>query len=113
MAFNSIGPLYPRPAYDGAGNQIPSQSLTVSTAAVAAAGFAIPAAGGPEMVTFDVQGVDVRCRWDGTDPTGSVGHVLPAGSAYTWWVTQWNNAKFIRISTAATDATLFASGAQA
>lgn len=110
MAFNAIGPLYPKPAWAADSTQIPSQSLTVSAAAVAATGYDIPIV---ELVTFDVQVSDVRVRWDGTDPTGAVGHILPAGSAYTWAAKQYNQAKFIRISTATTDAVIFASPMQA
>lgn len=85
---------------------VASQSLTVSTAAVPF-GTAFNAAS--ELVTFDIQGVDIRARWDGTDPTGTVGHILPAGTAYTWNKSMAASATFIRISTASSDATIFLS----
>lgn len=88
---------------------VPSQSLTVSTAAVA---FGTTFADTTNQVTFDIQGVDVRARWDGTDPSGTVGHILPAGTAYTWDKAMAAAAKFIRISTASSDATIFLSETQ-
>lgn len=108
MPFNNIGPLYPYPA-KSAGSTVASQSITVSTAAIGVTtAFAVPV----EMVTFDVQGYDVRVRWDGTDPTSTTGHILPASTAYTWAANQFNAAKFIRDSTATADATIFASPMQ-
>lgn len=96
------------------GSPVASQSLTVSTAAVAATGYTgSTAVSGVNLVTFDVQTSDVRVRWDGTDPTSTVGHVLPAGTAYTWDVDQYNAAKFIRDTAASGDATIFASALQA
>ena len=85
---------------------VASQSITVSTAAIAI-GTAFDAQY-VKTVTFDVQDQAVRVRFD-TDPTSTVGHVLPAGSAYEWDVARFNRAKFIRISTATGDATIFAS----
>ena len=61
-----------------------------------------------QIVAFDVQDQDVRVRWDGTAPTSTVGTILYAGTNYTWSVSQYNSAKFIRKSTATADATLFA-----
>lgn len=111
MAYSSLNVLYPPRAVANSGTAVASQSLTVSTAAVAATGYtATPGAGSyVQLVTFDVQDNDVRCRWDGSDPTSTVGHILPAGTAYTWATSQYNAAKFIRISTATADATIFAS----
>ena len=91
---------------DNANAPIASQSLTVSTAAVA---FGTAFAARTQLVTFDIQDNDVRVRWDGTDPTGTVGHILPAGTAYTWAASQATAAKFIRISTASADGVIFAS----
>lgn len=108
MPFNNLGPLYPYPAAASGANTA-SQSLTVSTSAVAI-GTAFPAT--TDMVTFDVQTNTVRARWDGTDPTSTVGHILYAGNSYTWSRSQFNAAKFIRISTATADATIFASPMQ-
>ena len=59
-----------------------------------------------------MQGYAVRVRWDGTDPTATVGHYLPASSGYTWDVDQFNAAKFIRDTAAAGDATVFSSAFQ-
>lgn len=107
--FSQINVLYPKRAVTSAGSAIASQSLTVSTAAVA---FSTTFNDVTQLVTFDIQGVDVRCRWDGTDPTGTVGHILPGGTAYTWDAAQAAAAKFIRISTATSDATIFLSELQ-
>ena len=85
---------------------VASQSLTVSTLSVP---FGTAFNANSKLVTFDVQGADIRCRWDGTDPTSTVGHILPAGTAYTWNKEQAAAAEFIRISTATGDATIFAS----
>ena len=111
MAFSSLNTLYPSRAVANSGTAVASQSLTVSTAAVAATGYtATPGTTGHvQLVSFDVQDNDVRVRWDGSDPTSTVGHVLPAGTAYTWAASQYNAAKFIRISTATADAVIFAS----
>lgn len=109
MSFAGNGLFYPMRAMVG-GNPVPSQSTTVSTAAIAPTGYtATPAVDGVSLVSFDIQDQDVRCRFDGTDPSGTVGHILPASTAYTWNVQQYNSAKFIRISTATADATIFAS----
>lgn len=105
MSFNILNPLYPKRSMSG-GTAVASQSLTVSTAAV---GFGTAFNSKTELIVFDVQANDVRVRWDGTDPTSTVGHILPAGTAYAWTVSQAAAAKFIRISTASADATIFAS----
>lgn len=106
MAFSVLHPLYPQRAMSNDGTAIASQSTTASTAAIAPTGYTQSSV---NLVTFDVQVSDVRVRWDGTDPTGTVGHILPAGTAYTWDVAQYNASKFIRISTASSDAIIFAS----
>ena len=112
MSFSTANVAYPFRAMV-AGSPVASQSLTVSTAAVAPTGFtASPDVDGVNYVTFDIQTNSVRVRWDGTDPTGTVGHVLYAGSAYTWSVSQFNASKFIRISTATADAVIFSSALQ-
>ena len=98
--------LYPAPA-KASGAAVASQSITVSTAAIAV-GTAFDTVA-VQFVTFDVQTDTIRARWDGTDPTSTVGHILPPGSGYTWSVAQFNAAKFIRSSTATADATVFAS----
>lgn len=87
-----------------------AQSLTVSTAAVSPTGYtnAVSGTSPVQLVSFDIQDNHVRVRWDGTSPTGTVGTILYAGTNYTWDVSQYNAAKFIRISTAAADATIFA-----
>lgn len=87
-----------------------AQSLTVSTAAVSPTGYtnAVSGTSPVQLVAFDIQDNDVRVRWDGTAPTGTVGTILAAGTNYTWDVSQYNAAKFIRKSTASADAVIFA-----
>lgn len=95
----------PNPARsDGA--TIPSQTLTVSTAAVTFTDFEIPAT---QLVVFDVVGYNVRARWDGTAPTSTIGHKLLADFAYQWPAAMFNAASFIRDTGATGDATVFAS----
>ena len=103
---SQINVLYPKRAFN-ASSAVASQSIAVSTTAIGVTtAFSTPPV---EMVTFDVQDQDVRVRWDGTDPTSTVGHVLPASTAYTWTVSQFNAAKFIRDTSATGDAVVFCS----
>lgn len=101
--------LYPRRSIRGT-TPIAAQSLTVSTAAVSPTGYtnAVSGTSPVQLVTFDVQDNDVRVRWDGTDPTNIVGTILYAGTNYTWDVSQYDAARFIRKSTATGDAVIFA-----
>lgn len=107
--FSGLNILYPKPSITGS-TYVAAQSLTVSTAAVAATGYTAASSGSSpvQLVTFDIQANTVRTRWDGTDPTSTVGTILAAGSNYTWSLAQYNAAKFIRISTATGDAVIFA-----
>ena len=106
MAYNTIHPLYPQRSLQSNSTAVASQSLSVSTASV---GFGTAFNVNTVLVTFDVQDQDVRCRWDGSNPTGTVGHLLVAGSSYTWDKGMATAAKFIRKSTATADATIFLS----
>lgn len=107
--FSGVNILYPKRSLLS-GTPIAAQALTVSTAAVAATGYTSATAGTSpvQFVAFDVQDQDVRVRWDGTDPTSTIGTILYAGTNYTWAVSQYDAAKFIRKSTATADATIFA-----
>lgn len=106
--FSQIHVLYPRRATSsstGTTTPVASQSFTVSNTAVAVTTqYSYPTV---QLVTFDVQSNNIVARWDGTDPTASIGHILTSGSAYTWDVDQFNRAKFIRQG--ASDATIFCS----
>lgn len=88
------------------GAAIASQSLTVSTAAVTFTDFSVP---DTAWVVFDIVTSPVRVRWDGTDPTATVGHKLLAGRSYQWDAEMFNAASFIRDTSASTDAVIFAS----
>lgn len=106
MSFDITGPIFPHPARDSSG-LIAGQSIAVSTSAISA-GTAYDAKS-VRTVTFDIQAQDVRVRFDGVNPTSTVGHILPSGTAYEWSVDRFNNAIFIRSSAATGDATIFAS----
>jgi len=111
MAYSSLNVIYPSRVLDNTGTPVASQSTTVSTAAIAATGYTATPGGTThvQLVSFDVQTSDIRVRWDGTDPTSTVGHILPAGTAYTWAASQYNASKFIRDTSATADAIIFAS----
>lgn len=109
MATTQIHVLYPKRAMLG-DSPVASQSLAVSSTAVAPAGYtAQTAVDGVDLVYFDVTTDAVRVRWDGTDPTASVGHLLPVNTNYIWDAQRFNSAKFIRVTT---DAVIFSSALQ-
>lgn len=107
--FSGVNLFYPKRSITGT-TPVAAQSLTVSTVAIAATGYTAANSGTSpvQFVSFDIQDQDVRVRWDGTDPTSTVGTILAAGTNYTWAVSQYNAAKFIRKSTATGDAVIFA-----
>ncbi len=114
MSFSIQNPLYPRPAFDQNGLIVASASTTVSGTAALATAFSTtpnPSVGGFDLVTFDVQNGAVRVRWDSVSPTATVGHLLPANTAYTWNSQMFTLAKFI-LDTTASSATIFASAIQ-
>lgn len=94
MSYNILNPLYPQPAYNG-NSLITSVTTTVTAGATTAASFTVTSPSAIQLVSFDVQGDDVRVYWEGSTPTSSTGHVLPGGSAYTWAYNQYVNSKFI------------------
>lgn len=108
MSKVNTATFFPFPARNASG-KIASQSITVSTSAI---GVTTAYADTVDVVTFDVQTSAVRARWDGTDPTSTVGHYLAANTSYTWSRTQFNDAKFIRDTSASVDATIFCSPGQ-
>lgn len=105
--------LYPKRAMSAAGTPIASQSTTVTTAAITPTGYtADPAVDGVKEVTFDVQNATVRARWDGTPASATVGHLLYAGTNYTWDTQQYNACSFFRDTLSTADAIIFASPLQ-
>lgn len=85
---------------------LPSRTFTVSTsvvAAVTADSLAIPVS---PFVLVEVQVAGVSVRFDGVDPTASVGHQYASGTREVWTAVRWNAARFIR--SGASDATVFA-----
>lgn len=107
--FSGTSLFFPRRAITGT-TPVAAQSLTVPITSVSPVGYtsATAGGGGVSFVTFDVQVSDVRVRLDGTAPTSTVGTILKVGTNYTWAVDLFNNAKFIRDTTATADAILFA-----
>lgn len=106
--YSGTSLFFPRRAITGT-TPVAAQSLTVSTAVVSPTGYTnvVAGGGGVSFVMFDVQTSNVRVRFDGTNPTSTVGTLLYVGTNYTWNVDLWNNAKFIRDTGASADATLF------
>ncbi len=96
MSSNILNPLYPQPALAlGGASYLTSQVTTVTAGATTVIGYVPGSVGDIQLVAFDIFGDDVRVFWEGSTPTSSSGHVLPGGTAYTWAVNQYNNAKFI------------------
>lgn len=112
MSFSIINPLYPQRAMNRDSTAISSTTFSVTTTATNATTFTAYPAAPTQLVTFDVQTNDVYVRWDGGTPTAAAGggHLLPAGTAYTWNVAQYNASKFIAASTASIFASPFAGG---
>ena len=109
MSFDITRPLYPRRAILASTTAaITSHVVTVTSGAATDTAFNTNPPGAVDLVTFDVQGGAVRTYWEGSTPTSTTGHVLPAGTAYTWDAVQYNNAKFI-LDSSATSATIVAS----
>lgn len=109
--FSQINVVYPKPALTNAGTAVADASLTVSTGVSTPAVFTAASAGGSgvNLIYFDVTLANVRARWDGTNPSGTVGHFLPLNTAYIWPVAQWNSCKFIRDTGATVDAVVYCS----
>lgn len=106
--FSGNSLFFPRRAI-ASGNPVAAKSLTVPVTAVTTVAFtnAVAGGGGVNFVTFDVQVSNVRVRFDGTAPTATVGTLLYVGTNYTWNVDLYNNAQFIRDTSASSDAILF------
>tara|TARA_R100001163_G_scaffold57980_1_gene46130 strand:+ start:2904 stop:3221 length:318 start_codon:yes stop_codon:yes gene_type:complete len=60
-----------------------------------------------KYIALDVQDNPVRVRFDGTDPTTSVGHLLQKNQSYTFSVATAKVARFIRDGSS--DGKIFAS----
>ena len=48
-------------------------------------------------------------RWDGTNPTGSAGHLFLKNAQYRMDAAKFNASKFIRVTSATVDAIVFSS----
>jgi len=96
MSYNITNPLYPRPTSGVGGTSfLTSQITSITSGVTTVTGYNTNAPGAVDLVTFEVDGDDVRVFWEGSTPTASVGHILPSGTAYTWAAIQYNNSKFI------------------
>lgn len=51
---------------------------------------------GTQSVVLDVQGADVMCTFDGSNPSSSNGHFMANGTSYTWSKQTATAAKFIQ-----------------
>lgn len=110
MSYSITNPLYPRPAMLQSGTgYVTTLVTTVTTGSTTVTAFNLVSPAAVDLVTFDVQVSDVRCYWEGSTPTSTSGHILPAGTAYTWAANQYNNTKFIRDASATADAVIVAS----
>lgn len=64
--------------YTGAG--LTAQHFAQVTVGAVAVGLTIPGGATPHRAVLSVQGQPIRYRYDGVDPTSSVGHLAAAGS---------------------------------
>lgn len=66
------------------GDNIGFESLAPTSATGITESVYKPASGAPraQSVLITVETYQVRFRCDGTDPTASVGHIIPAGGSY-------------------------------
>ena len=95
--MNSITrPLYPLPAWAN-NSAVPGQLLTVTSTAVVQ--LTTPLNRITDLVMFDVQLASVWATVDGSTPSTNAGHVLAAGTAYTWSAGMMNAAKFVATGT--------------
>ncbi len=108
MSYNITNPLYPRPASNATG-YITAQSTTVTSGSTTVTGFNLTSPYAVDLVAFDVAGGPVRVYWEGSTPTSTTGHTLPAGAAFTWSAVQYNASKFILDATATANAVITAS----
>lgn len=89
MANSYAVNIYPVPTPGGI-----DERLTVSSAVVS---FATNWNDGTnKFVVLDIQGANVMCTFDGSDPSATNGHRLYAAQSYTWHVKTAAAAKFIR-----------------
>jgi len=109
MSYNITNPLYPRPSVTASTTAyITSQVTTITSSATTVTAFNVVSPGAVDLVTFDVQGDDIRVYWEGSTPDSTHGHILPGGTAYTWGAVQYNNSKFI-LSSGSTSSVITAS----
>jgi len=85
------------------------ETITVSTLAIGftSTTYQVNGQSAPRRAVFSVAGVPIRYRYDGSDPTITVGHYLAVGTtAEIWGVDNIKDIRFIRDTAAGSDATL-------
>ena len=101
MATTLINGIYPRLHIVPGGVVATGFMLAVTTSTATsflAANFSTSA----ELITFDVQGANVLCTFDGASPSqGTAGHILGLGNNYTFQLSTVLAAKFVSIGTTA------------
>ena len=81
------------------------ETITVATTAIGLTASKLISSPKPKRAYITVETAQCRFRYDGTDPSSTVGHLLvPTSSILVEGYTQLNNIKFIRTGT--TSATL-------
>lgn len=85
-----------------------TQTISTTALPITATKVTIPQAGGfrkrAQKAFVTVETNSIRVRWDGTDPTASVGHLLTSGSSIT--IIGEDNVQRFRMIRASADATV-------
>lgn len=80
---------------------LPMRTLAISDSAVSFGAFNAST----EVVLITIAAADVRVRFDGTDPTALIGHLVEDGAWLVWTPAMASAAKFIRAT--GTDAEIY------
>lgn len=100
MATTIVNPLYPRPHIrTGTSSASSGYMLSVSSSSSATSftigNFTLDTAGPAELIFLDIQTANVVCTFDSSTPlAGTSGHILAAGTNYTWQLATVLAAKF-------------------
>lgn len=103
MPYN-LNNIFPKPTWS-ASAAVAGQQITVTSTATVT--FATTFNASTDCVVLDVQTANVYCTFDGQTPSSTKGHILYAGTAYTWSKAAAQQAKFVATTT--TNATIWAS----
>lgn len=96
MAATLINPLYPRPHVTASTSSVATGfMLTVASSSSATAFTTSNFDQTAQLVFLDIQSNNVVVTFDGSVPlNGTRGHILPAGTNYTWQLATALDAKF-------------------